>query len=76
MSRFNAGYHVMLTLLPHNFRGLKFCSEKFKFMSKNVGKIHAQSILYGPVKFNKIFQEQLIIQEMRKATFSNVTQES
>jgi hypothetical protein len=76
MSGFNAGYHAMLTLLHHNFRGLKFSSAEFKFMSKNVGKIHAQSILYGPVQFHKIFQEQLIIQEMRKAIFSNVTQES
>jgi hypothetical protein len=51
----------MLTLLPHNFRGLKFSSVKFLFMHKNVGKIHAQNILYGPVKFHKIFQEQFII---------------
>jgi hypothetical protein len=75
MSGFNAIHHVMLTLQPHNFRGLQFSSAKFKFMSMNVGKIHAQSILYGPVKFHKIFKEQLIIQ-MQKATFFNVTQQS
>jgi hypothetical protein len=49
-SGFNAGNQVTLTLLSHNFRGLKFSSAKFKFMSKNAGKIHTQSILYGPVK--------------------------
>jgi hypothetical protein len=66
----------MLTLLPHNFGGLKFSSAKFKFMSKKAGKIDAQSILYGPVKYRKIFQEHLIVQEKKKATFSNVTKES
>jgi hypothetical protein len=50
MSGFNAENHVMLTLLSHNFRGLKFSSAKFKFMIKNAGKILAQSILYGPIK--------------------------
>jgi hypothetical protein len=44
-------------------------------MSKNKRKINAQSIPYGPIKFHKISQEQLIIQEMKKAPFSSATQE-